>query len=146
MLLTNTVQNDMSHESAYLHDAVTAVLAGKEVPVDRARTLGCTIHVPPLDDIEQVTYASHIARILQDNCQSRHRQGQVGPFSLANYEEASTWASEIKAYPHSRLMPPWKAVGWGEKTTDEMCIAFFTYLKAADDAPVVEPEAVADGR
>jgi hypothetical protein len=33
--------------------------------------------------------------------------------------------------PHS---PP-RPVGWGEKTTDEMCIAFVGYLKASEWRP-----------
>lgn len=55
-----------------------------------------------------VTYTSHIAKILQDNCQTCHRPGQVAPFSLMTYEEAYKWRTEIKKYTEARLMPPWK--------------------------------------
>lgn len=104
----------------YLHDALTAVLADEPVAVSETRTLGCTIHrETDVAEIESVTYASHIAHILQDNCQSCHRPNQVAPFALISYEEARTWATEVREYTHSRVMPPWKAApGYGDFKND----------------------------
>ncbi len=64
---------------------------------------------------EEITYSEHIAPILQKQCQSCHRQGEVAPFSLTDYREAKAWATEIAEYTKAKLMPPWKpAHGYGE--------------------------------
>src|SRR5215510_5450465 len=61
------------------------------------------------------TYAKEVSRIIQKNCESCHRPGQIGPFSLANYQEISAHARDIKRVTQARIMPPWKAVkGFGE--------------------------------
>lgn len=62
----------------------------------------------------EITYSEHIAPILQKNCQSCHRQGEVAPFALTDYQDAKAWATEIAEYTKARLMPPWKpAEGYG---------------------------------
>lgn len=55
-----------------------------------------------------MTYHRDVVPILQANCQSCHRPGEVGPFSLLTYKQAVNWADDIKAYTQKRLMPPWK--------------------------------------
>ena len=50
-----------------------------------------------------------ILPILQDNCQSCHRAGEIGPMPLMNYEQARPWAKAIKASVITRKMPPWFA-------------------------------------
>jgi len=45
---------------------------------------------------------------LQAHCQSCHRPGEVGPFSLTTYKQAVNWSSDIKEYTRDRKMPPWK--------------------------------------
>src|SRR6202163_4399611 len=55
-----------------------------------------------------VTYHRDVLPILQNNCQSCHRPGEVGPFSLMTYRQAVNWASDIKDYTQRRIMPPWK--------------------------------------
>ncbi len=57
----------------------------------------------------QVTYNKDIAPIIQNHCMSCHRQGEIGPMSLTNYEEVKNWASTIKYVTEQRIMPPWKA-------------------------------------
>src|SRR5574341_831947 len=42
------------------------------------------------------TYSKEISRILQKNCEGCHRPGQIGPFALTNYAEASAHARDIK--------------------------------------------------
>ncbi len=56
-----------------------------------------------------VTYAKHIAAILWKNCAACHRPGEVGPFSLLTYEDASKRAEFIAEITSSRRMPPWRA-------------------------------------
>jgi len=93
----------------YMQDALVALTGDKEITTKVTKCLGCTIHLNEPSEIVAVTYTQHIARVLQDNCQTCHRDGQVAPFALTNYEEAKTWAAEINAYSQARLMPPWKA-------------------------------------
>ncbi|MBV8881464.1 MAG: hypothetical protein JO332_15975, partial [Planctomycetaceae bacterium] len=58
----------------------------------------------------EVTYSKQIARILNDNCVTCHRQGQVAPFSLETYEKSKAWSQEIMNTTRQRSMPPWKPV------------------------------------
>src|SRR5262249_53031192 len=44
----------------------------------------------------------------QNNCQTCHRPGEVGPFSLMTYRQAVNWAGDLKDYTQSHKMPPWK--------------------------------------
>ena len=95
-----------------LKNALDDTLAGKAVRVSRTRAFGCAIFrdSPTFAAVTtKVTYAQDIAPILQKNCLSCHRTGDVGPFPLENYEHAKQWASAIKDYTARRLMPPWKA-------------------------------------
>jgi mono/diheme cytochrome c family protein len=55
------------------------------------------------------TYHREVVRILQKNCQECHRPGQVGPFSLLNYEQARKRAADIVGVTEARTMPPWPA-------------------------------------
>ena len=60
------------------------------------------------------TFTKDVAPILQKNCQSCHRPGDVGPMSLRTYEDSRPWARSIKQRVQTRQMPPWhinRAVG-----------------------------------
>lgn len=62
----------------------------------------------------EITYSDDIAPIIQRECQSCHRQGEVAPFALTDYQDAKAWATEIAEYTKAGLMPPWKpAKGFG---------------------------------
>ena len=56
-----------------------------------------------------VSYASDVARIIQNRCQSCHRPGQVGPFSLLSYDDARKHSAMIREVVEERRMPPWHA-------------------------------------
>ena len=58
-----------------------------------------------------VTFAKHVAPILQKRCEECHRQGGMAPMSLATYEEARPWARAIKEKVVKREMPPFHATG-----------------------------------
>ncbi|HET9833725.1 MAG TPA: cytochrome c, partial [Vicinamibacterales bacterium] len=53
------------------------------------------------------TFTRDVLPILQKNCQSCHRPGQIAPMSLVTYDEARPWARSIKNKVESRQMPPW---------------------------------------
>jgi len=55
------------------------------------------------------TFTKDVLPILQKNCQSCHRPGQIAPMSLLTYDEARPWARSIKTKTGSRQMPPWFA-------------------------------------
>jgi hypothetical protein len=57
----------------------------------------------------QTTFNKHIAPIIFKHCVSCHRDGEIAPFPLTNYEEVSQMAYTIRAVTQSGSMPPWKA-------------------------------------
>lgn len=59
------------------------------------------------NDTGGVTFAKDVAPILQANCQTCHRPGNVAPMSLLTYEEVRPWASRIADRVSGRIMPPW---------------------------------------
>jgi mono/diheme cytochrome c family protein len=71
------------------------------------------------------TFNHDVAPILYKNCSGCHRPGEVAPFSLLTYDDASKRAKQIAAITAARAMPPWKAEpGWGHflnerRLTDE---------------------------
>ena len=44
-----------------------------------------------------VTFSKDVLPILQKNCQTCHRPGQMGPMSFLTYESARPWAKAMKA-------------------------------------------------
>ena len=56
---------------------------------------------------EEVTFARDIAPILQEKCETCHRDGSIGPMPLTTYDEVRPWAPLIKEKVVSFVMPPW---------------------------------------
>jgi peroxiredoxin len=126
-------------QHSYLKDALDAILANRDVKVTATRVAGCLldrvdpklvepakaprVRAPSADlaarfearDREQdvkvgaITYAAEVSRIIQNRCQSCHRPGQVGPFSLLSYDEARKHSAMIREVVEERRMPPWHA-------------------------------------
>jgi mono/diheme cytochrome c family protein len=57
----------------------------------------------------QVTFNKDVLPILQKNCQSCHRPGEIGPMSFLTYEATRPWAKAIKEAVLAKKMPPWFA-------------------------------------
>jgi len=55
------------------------------------------------------TFYKDVLPIAQEHCQTCHRPGQIGPFSLLDYQSARPWAKAIKSAVVARKMPPWLA-------------------------------------
>jgi peroxiredoxin/mono/diheme cytochrome c family protein len=92
-----------------LRDALDAILAAKLVDRPSTEAVGCPIQRDKeTKTAGTVTYYRNVLPILQKNCQTCHRPGEVGPFSLLTYKQAVKWAPDIKEYTQSRQMPPWK--------------------------------------
>ncbi len=100
-------QQITSHD---LRQALDEVLAGKPVSAPATPAIGCAIvrDAKPKAATGTVTFYRDVLPILQNRCQTCHRPGEVGPFSLLTYKQAVNWASDIKEYTQSRKMPPWK--------------------------------------
>jgi len=94
------------------------------------------------DPSDPITFSKQVAPILQAHCQTCHHTGDIAPFPLITYDDAfqHRYKQPIPLKARSRLdlaayydnsadnfdnpnSPP-QDVGWGENTTDEMCIAF----------------------
>ena len=90
--------------------ALDELLAGKPVSQPTTDAPGCLIArtVRPKTD-GAVTYAKHVSRVLQKNCQECHRPGQVAPMSLLTYDDALAWSDTIREVLVESRMPPWYA-------------------------------------
>ncbi|MEE8146301.1 MAG: cytochrome c [Longimicrobiales bacterium] len=58
---------------------------------------------------EQLTYHGRVGRIFQENCQTCHREGGIGPFTLETYESAYLYRERIELMVSEGRMPPWFA-------------------------------------
>jgi peroxiredoxin len=126
-------------DHTYLRDALTAILNNQPVKSPATKVAGCLLDRAPLKPIAQangprvraaapevmaelaarekehptevgnVSYASDVATIIQNKCQTCHRPGQVGPFSLLTYDDARKHSAMIKEVVDERRMPPWHA-------------------------------------
>jgi hypothetical protein len=56
-----------------------------------------------------VTFNKEVLPLLQKNCQTCHRPGEIAPMSLMTYKEARPWAKAIKEAVLTKKMPPWFA-------------------------------------
>jgi len=56
-----------------------------------------------------VTFHKDVEPILQKNCQSCHRPGQIAPMSFLSYVATRPWAKAIKTAVVTKRMPPWFA-------------------------------------
>ena len=71
--------------------------------------LPAAIAAAATDQSSPITFNKDILPILQENCQSCHRPGQIAPMSLLTYKDTRPWAKAIKAAVIERKMPPWFA-------------------------------------
>src|SRR5579862_9900981 len=58
---------------------------------------------------ENVTFYKDVLPVLQKNCQTCHRPGEIAPASFLSYESTRPWAKAIKTAVLTRKMPPWFA-------------------------------------
>ncbi|HUA20349.1 MAG TPA: hypothetical protein VMB25_16490 [Bryobacteraceae bacterium] len=101
------------------------------------------------------TFNKDIAPILYANCATCHRPGQVAPFSLLTYQDASKRAALIAGAVSQRFMPPWKPEpGYGDfanvrRLTDAQIALIQEWAKKGtpegDPADKPQPPQFADG-
>jgi peroxiredoxin/mono/diheme cytochrome c family protein len=100
---TEPVHND-------LKQAVDELLAGKDVKVSETPAVGCLIgrNRDPQANAS-VTYSNQIARLFNKRCVECHHSGDIAPFSLTSYDDATGWAEMIAEVVDQGRMPPWHA-------------------------------------
>jgi hypothetical protein len=83
----------------------------KGEPMTRNRLLLAMVCLSTLAAAESppVTFNKDVLPILQKNCQTCHRPGQMAPMSLLTYQAARPWAAAMKTAVLTRIMPPWFA-------------------------------------
>ena len=103
------VSRDKPTSRDLLH-ALDELLAGKPITTPQTEVSGCPIERSgePGHGAE-VTYARHVAPLMQKRCQECHRPGEIGPFSLLTYEDAQKRTSRIREAVLEERMPPWHA-------------------------------------
>ncbi len=93
-----------------LREAIEAVLAGKDVAVPETAVDGCIITRTELPKPnETITFADHVAPILQKHCVECHKPGTAAPFTLGTYEQVAGKANTIAEVVRDERMPPWYA-------------------------------------
>ena len=71
-----------------------------------------TVSMRPTTGAEEtasVTFNKDVLPILQKNCQTCHRPGEIGPMSFLTYKDTRPWAKAMKNAVVNRQMPPWFA-------------------------------------
>jgi hypothetical protein len=71
--------------------------------------MGSAADSAPAPQILKPTFYKDVLPILQNNCQTCHRAGEVAPMSLITYEETRPWVMAIKLAVTTKKMPPWYA-------------------------------------
>src|SRR5262245_3157760 len=70
----------------------------------------------------ETTYTRDVAPIIQTICHQCHRPGDTAPFALITYEDAVTYADDIKTALNNKTMPPWKPVPGFNEFRDSFAI------------------------
>jgi peroxiredoxin len=98
-----------SHDLAL---AIEDLLSGRPVAQAETEAIGCPIDRPEPGSPGAsftYTYGRDVAPILSRRCVACHSKGQIGPFALTTYRQASGWAPAIAEAVTERRMPPWHA-------------------------------------
>jgi thiol-disulfide isomerase/thioredoxin len=93
----------------YLRDALDAVLANQPVIAPATWAPGCALDLEPAEPKGDITWHNRVSRIMQNNCQSCHREGENGPFELVTYADVKGNRAMIRRMVTQGLMPPWFA-------------------------------------
>ena len=109
------LQNGISYkknkpERRDLAEAISEVLAEKTVSQPITESMGCLISCRRETKTDAaVTYTRDIAPIFYKHCTECHRDGEIAPFPLLQYEDVSGWEDMIREVVSDGRMPPWHA-------------------------------------
>lgn len=97
-------------EQEFAAQAIEQLVARQTVTVPATAPIGCLIgRDRQPSGRSEITYATHIADILNRRCVDCHREQQIAPFSLAKYEDLHGWGDMILEVIEEGRMPPWHA-------------------------------------
>jgi peroxiredoxin len=90
--------------------AIEELLAGKPVSVPKTEPEGCLLGrvTKPVANAT-VTWCNQVSRVIQNHCVECHHAGDIGPFSLTDYDEAIGWGDMMVEVIDNGRMPPWHA-------------------------------------
>ncbi len=91
----------------FLSDAIEALVAGRDVAVPVADSLGCLM-TPLASDgpLAPDHYATKVAPVVREKCVTCHRPKGAGPFAFSSYALAQRWAAMSKETVLNGRMPP----------------------------------------
>ena len=90
--------------------AIEELLSGKPVTMAVTEPNGCIIGREKKGEVTtELTFTKDIAGILNQHCVECHRPGEIGPFSLTDYDEVIGWADMMLETIDDGRMPPWHA-------------------------------------
>ncbi|QDS93545.1 hypothetical protein FF011L_23150 [Roseimaritima multifibrata] len=97
-----------------LHDALVALDMGQPIAVPETEGVGCLITYHRSDrhrstDGKGPTYWTDVAPLLNKHCVECHREGEIGPMALIDYDEVAGWADMTLEVIENGRMPPWHA-------------------------------------
>jgi peroxiredoxin len=93
----------------YLENALSEFLAGQPVKQAVTPARGCLIGYDAKLKDKEISFAREVAPILEKHCLSCHSPGNIGPFSISNYQKVKSKSDMIQEVVLSRRMPPWSA-------------------------------------
>lgn len=118
----------------YLRDAMQSLVASGQ-PTSTVGSARQSVDIPEITDIpvsgcmisqidrrapvSEVTYHKDVLPIFQRRCQACHRPGDVAPFALFTYQDATDWSAMIAEVVEERRMPPWRVVSNHKLMGDE---------------------------
>ena len=90
--------------------AIKELLADKPVSVPQTAPEGCLLGrvTQPVANAT-VTWCNQVSRVLKKHCVECHHAGDIGPFSLTDYDEAIGWGDMMIEVIDNQRMPPWHA-------------------------------------
>ncbi len=90
--------------------AIQETVSGKKVSEPLTEVVGCLIgRIPQVEPGGEITFTKHISRILNNRCVACHREGEIAPFALTDYDEVVGWSEMIAEVVDEGRMPPWHA-------------------------------------
>ncbi|HUG90077.1 MAG TPA: alkyl hydroperoxide reductase, partial [Planctomycetaceae bacterium] len=103
----------LARADATRHDlrlALEELVAGRPVTVAATKAAGCLIgRVRERVGAAGVTYCGEVSRLLHQHCIECHRDGEIAPFALTDYDEVIGWADALLEAIDDGRMPPWHA-------------------------------------
>ncbi|MEM1067602.1 MAG: redoxin domain-containing protein [Planctomycetota bacterium] len=95
-----------------LRDAIEQLVTNQPIKTPRTTAVGCLISLPRESNNKNphnVTFCNQVVRVLQQHCIECHRDGEIGPFVLDQYDEVVGWADMCLEVMDNGRMPPWHA-------------------------------------